>query len=345
MKLSTKKIFDSYIKVNNKSKNIDTFKSNKHKKSSKLVNARFNLNKENILNSNLKKTLFQKSSTNVKPYNQKSKPKIGLKYISLFKISDPKIIRPKFDSLEKKDLFEDSDKNYDEKTNDTNNNQKIINKENESNKNFWELEKLCDSFKKSSLKSTIIIDIRGNNNLDSEQKNIINNYFNKNVKISKNCKDKKFEYSKKNRYGMFLNRNNNVLFNSINLKSNTINVNVNEHKNSCRPSIINKINNKRSKDELKFKNNYIKIKENLFDDKKPNIRNSVKIPSTKNNRVNFFQDFIKNNDKLIIEKKNKKNKEEIEKNSLFENTTNNSIDSSFLGSSLEDNFFLNLNIN
>ena len=58
----------------------------------------------------------------------------------------------------------------------TNNEKKIsmenknINKNSSQNHNELDLEQLCNLFKNSSLKSTIIVDKNGNNNLNDEQK-------------------------------------------------------------------------------------------------------------------------------------------------------------------------------
>ena len=51
-----------------------------------------------------------------------------------------------------------------------------------------EINLLCNLFRKTNVKSTIIIDIYGNNNLDEEQKKLINDYFNKKNKNNYNKK-------------------------------------------------------------------------------------------------------------------------------------------------------------
>ena len=55
--------------------------------------------------------------------------------------------------------------------------------------------------------------------------------------------------------------------------------------------------------------------------------------------------FLINDDNLVIEKENKKRKQETEKNSIFETSSDQSFNSSFLGSSFDDDFYQNLNQN
>jgi hypothetical protein len=89
---------------------------------------------------------------------------------------------------------------------------------------------------------------------------------------------------------------------------------------------------------MKFKNNCVKIKENLLEDNNKFSSNYKKMKSTN------IESFILLDDEKLI-KKEKIKKDEDENNSIFENESNNSFDSSFLGSSFDDDFYKNFNKN
>ena len=130
------------------------------------------------------------------------------------------------------------------------------------------------------------MDNNGNNNLNSEQKKLIMDCFDKKIKMENNFKNCK-------------------IYNSINLKNKT--------KNFIRSDRTKRFKTRQiflsSKQNYKF-NNLIKFEER------------------------------KNNGGFNINKSH----EEKENNSMFENCTNKSFDSSFLGSSLAENEFIQ-NIN
>ena len=143
-------------------------------------------------------------------------------------------------------------------------------------------------FKSSKLKSTIIMDNDGNNNLDSEQKKFIMDCFDKKMKLENDVKKCK------------INNNNHTKFKKINF--------------------IRSDRNKRFKTRQPMfsTNQNYKFKELL------------KFEEQKNN-----EDFNIN-----------KSHEEKDNNSIFENCSDKSFDSSFLGSSLaEEEFIQNLDKN
>lgn len=155
---------------------------------------------------------------------------------------------------------------------DANLNENVLNKENKC-LNVKESILKCNinsNNKKRNIKPSNIIDDKGNNNLDSEQKSIINNYLNK--KLDKNNK-----MTKKN------------------VKINLIPI-----------------------EEYKENNILFKKEENK---KRTNIITDEKMESK-----SIFD--INNNDKSDVD-------------SIFETYTNKSLDSSFLGSSLDDIFYKN----
>ena len=161
--------------------------------------------------------------------------------------------------------------------------------EKNKNKNDVDIDTLVNLFKhkSSKLKSTIIMDNNGNNNLDSEQKKLIMDCFDKKTKMENNVKKCK-------------------IYNSINLKNN-------KTKNFIRSDRTKRFKTRQPSftSTLNFK-----------------FKSLLKFEERKNN-----EDFNIN-----------KNREEKEDNSIFENCTNKSFDSSFLGSSLaEDDFIHNIN--
>ena len=343
MKLNTKNIFQSFSLKTSPKTNI------KNQHSSKLSSPFIKIkkatkNKTNI-NSKLKRKLFQNSNHKINPFSQSSYNNQDFKYIKLSK-KPRKKSKFKFDSIEKNDLFEDSDINNNmaltnESDNNENNNNKdkIMNsdKDNlklvEKKKKELSCEELYDLFKKSSLKSTIIVDKNGNNNLDLEQKKIIEDYFNKKSINSKNPINN-FKRSIR-KIPIQIYKDNKLLFNRINhYKTSTIDTN--DKTNSI--NIKNGNHNNLNFNKVNSKNKSIQIKENLIEDHNKLSSKYKKMRSTQMNPCLFIFD-----DNLIIEKEIIKKEEKNEKNSIFENDSNISFDSSFLGSSFEEDFYKNLN--
>ena len=182
-----------------------------------------------------------------------------------------------------------------------------INKETDKDKKNQDFETLCNLFQKSEFKSTIIMDNNGNNNLNLEQKKFINDYFDKKEKIQKNINECKIQNIKVQSY----NRNNILLKDKLNSKT---------------------IDNVKSTNKRIFKKRQMtnKVKNNF--NKYLSSTNNIKIDARK-----LFLDDI-NNENLEFDIDTSSN-EKNEGNSLFENCTGRSFDSSFLGSSMADEFF------
>jgi hypothetical protein len=182
MKISTKKLFTSL-------KNSPKRKFKIHhtpKLSSPFVT-------KNITSKNIKQSLFPKQNNQIKinPFSIKELPahRLRNKYIKQFKSSKNQDLHLKTVNVNNKynDIYNDSDDSY--------NNNILLTSESDSKKHISENENkhLCGEnspehdtidnlrklLKQSNLKEAIIIDEKGNNNLNVEQKNIINDYFGK----------------------------------------------------------------------------------------------------------------------------------------------------------------------
>lgn len=191
------------------------------------------------------------------------------------------------------------------------------------NKEEYDIEALIKIFKSKSskLKKTIIMDNNGNNNLNSEQKQFIVDCFDKKEKLEKNVNKYKINSIKVQKYNnnnISSKQNNNVINKinkRINLKFKNINFNfVHDYKNGMNTDRYRKINTRKhllsTKDNTKFKEFF------NFEERK------------ENDIINFYKS---NDDK--------------ESNSIFENYNNKSFDSSFLDSSLAENFLENIDDN
>ena len=166
-----------------------------------------------------------------------------------------------------------------------------------------EIETLCKMFQSSKLKSTIIMDNNGNSNLNNEERKFIEDYLDKKEKLENKIKKCKINSIKVQNYN----------HNDILLKQKT----------SSNKAI-----------NFKFmKNDFLTI-----DNNKRKISNK---PILYNKQKNKISDFFKFNGKS--EDENEKADNDKENNSMFENCTNKSFDSSFLGSSLAEDFLLPFN--
>ena len=165
-----------------------------------------------------------------------------------------------------------------------------------------EIETLCKMFQSSKLKSTIIMDNNGNSNLNNEEKKFIEDYLDKKEKLENKIKKCKINSIKVQNYN----------HNDILLKQKT----------SSNKAI-----------NFKFmKNDFLTI-----DNNKRKISNK---PILYNKQKNKISDFFKFNGKS--EDENEKADNDKENNSMFENCTNKSFDSSFLGSSIDGDFLQNI---
>lgn len=310
MKLSTKKLFSTLKSTPKRKPKII------HKPKSSHFVEQYNISNNNnyFSNSNLKQKLFE--TGNIPKENPFKKPVIH--YSRLKNIKFNKIINSSkklgIESLKTNDLFEDSDINNELLTSESESNryEPIFEKENKDINNFEQhIDILCNIFRKSSLKSTIIIDNKGNNNLDSEQKKIIETYFNE-----------------KNKNSSFKNK-----INTIPLQKYNKNQNVFKHKYTLIDGI--KCNNnfdENIKKKLNFNTETRKVKN------KKKIKNNFFHNKLLSTRVNTK----KNIEEDLFDIMSKKEKYQTDGNSVFENLTNKSIDSSFLGSSLDDDFYKGL---
>ena len=289
MELSTKKLFTSSKKLKislNKKSKLSTKKlvyitKSNQSSSEKKENSNKNSNKKSITASNNK----------INPFNQDF-----IRNNTQTNLPSRKITSSKEQNIYLKFLKHDINEarhNIEHDANDANEN--VLNTEfnideKNKNKNDVDIDMLVNLFKykSSKLKSTIIMDNNGNNNLDSEQKKLIMDCFDKKIQMENNVKNCKIYKSN----------------NQKNKKKNFI----------------------RSDRTKRFKTRQI----SFFEKQNFKFINLFKLEERKNN-----EDFTIN-----------KSHDEKENNSIFENCTNKSLDSSFLGSSLaEDEFIQDINNN
>ena len=336
MKLNTKKLFESSSSIKTTPKSKLKF-PHKYKYSSPFLNANQTINNKSNTNSNIKQKLFQTSNKKVNPFIYSSEKSQESKIYKTRRKSKMKTIQYNIENLEKNDLFEDSDNNIrlTNESDNNDNNQNIVNtiendKKNEKQNQKDEIGEF-NLFQKNALKSTIIVDNNGNNNLDLEQKKIIEDYFKK-----KSIKNKPLQNNFKRgirKIPTQIYKNKTSFFNRIygNIEK-ASNIRKNNANNTTKKISILK--------GLKLKNEYIKIKENLLEVKANLTGNKMKSYD-----INHF--FFMVDDKNNIQKEKIVKNEYVDNNSLFENENENnlSFNSSFLGSSLDDDFYKNLNKN
>ena len=278
MELNTKKLFTPTMKITNKAR----IKVN-HKSKSKLLlpksmsSSKFKtkINSEKVES----KITMKAFPLNINPFYRENGSLVNKRRYKGKNTQNKKITHMNF--IKTNNLYDESYMNNLLATNesDTNLNENVLNKESKC-LNVKESILKCNinsNNKRVNIKSTNIIDDKGNNNLDSEQKKIVNNYLNK--KFDKNNKMTK----------------NNRKINLIPIE--------------------------------KYKENNI-----LFKKEAKDIRKDI-ITDEKMESKSIFD--INNIDKSDVD-------------SIFETYTNKSLDSSFLGSSLDDIFykeFINGNIN
>ena len=248
----------------------------------------------------------------------------------------------KIDTRGKNNLFENSFINSFLLTSQTDtNDKKLQNNGNnlKNNKKEYDTEEKGNIFKRTSLKSTIIVDNNGNHSLDLKQKKIINDYFQKvNINTKINAKNFIRPKIRKMTTQININNNNKILNTFKKMKSSTI---VNNQKTikfnrKIKKALTIKNINYNFKNNIK---NQLKKKGNTIQDK--NKTKSKKMESY-NKLYDFF--FIKCEKFNILNKNLRINEVESDdnSNSLFENNSS-SFDSSFLGSSIDNDFYQNLN--
>ena len=202
MELSTKKLFSSKtIKarkklIPNKKEKISIFKSNIKPKESATTKLKRNTTKEKG-NNKLGNNEALLSKINPFTSNQK-KFKKKIKYNNLsskFEIS-------KFNTIKINHFLNNTQEDISDFTNTASTARTEMNRQIQDE---FDLDKLHNEFKNSKLKSNFIIDDNGNNNLNSEQKKIIEDYFNNRKDTLQNninkCKINGIKMKKSNKFG------------------------------------------------------------------------------------------------------------------------------------------------
>ena len=297
MKLSTKKIFTSSKKAKNPL----------NKKSKLSITKSVPINKSNQSSTEKKENSNQKSnkknntaSNKINPFNENlSKSKNQNNFLRK-KLQSSKEQILKFSKNDNNDTRPNTEHENNTVNDNALNDEFTLEEKNKNqNQNEFDIETLVNLFKykSSKLKSTIIMDDNGNNNLNSEQKKFIMDCFDKKIKMENNVKKCKIDLIKP--------------------------------KKSCKDRFQNySINlNKKSK-------NFIRT------DRSKRFKTRQPIFSTKQNYK--FKELIKFEERKNDEDSLNFNKshDDKENNSIFENCTDKSLDSSFLGSSLAEEEFI-----
>ena len=293
MKLSTKKLFKSTQKPNYS-------KIQKQKPSAVNSNSKINPNHTSKIGQMSIITILMK----INPFNSDNKIRKQQKHITT------KLPTLQLKSPNDKNLLSDLDNN-------ANNYYNLPNNESDSNKKIhdeeMDIEVLRNLFHSSKLNKALIMDDQGNNNIDSEQKQLIKNCIDEKDRLEKNIKNCKINSIKTQKY----------------------------HENNIFSKQKN--NNDKNASNLKYKKVDVKDKEV--------IRSRYRVNTVKNKKLNFDKNILINRKsngfknliiftetKCIEDTKNSKMNKDKENNSIFENCTNKSLDSSFLGSSMADVF-------
>ena len=282
MKLSTKKLFKSTQKPNYS-------KIQKQKPSAVNSNNKINPNHTSKIGQMSSKTILMK----INPFNSDNKIRKQQKHITT------KLPTLQLKSPNDKNLLSDLDNNADS-------NKQIHDEE-------MDIEVLRNLFHSSKLNKALIMDDQGNNNIDSEQKQLIKNCIDEKDRLEKNIKNCKINSIKTQKYhenNIFSKQKNNIDKNASNLKYKKVDVKDKEVIRSCYR--VNTVKNKK----LNFDKNI------LINRKSNGFKNLIVFTETK----------------CIEDTKNSEMNKDKENNSIFENCTNKSLDSSFLGSSMADVF-------
>lgn len=293
MKLSTKKLFKSTQKPNYS-------KIQKQKPSAVNSNNKINPNHTSKIGQMSSKTILMK----INPFNSDNKIRKQQKHITT------KLPTLQLKSPNDKNLLSDLDNN-------ANNYYNLPNNESDSNKKIhdeeMDIEVLRNLFHSSKLNKALIMDDQGNNNIDSEQKQLIKNCIDEKDRLEKNIKNCKINSIKTQKYhenNIFSKQKNNIDKNASNLKYKKVDV----------------------KDKEVIRSRY---RVNTVKNKKLNFDKNILI----NRKSNGFKNLIIFTEtKCIEDTKNSEMNKDKENNSIFENCTNKSLDSSFLGSSMADVF-------
>ena len=266
------------------------------------------VNSNNKINPNHTSKIGQMSSKTIlmkiNPFNSDNKIRKQQKHITT------KLPTLQLKSPNDKNLLSDLDNN-------ANNYYNLPNNESDSNKKIhdeeMDIEVLRNLFHSSKLNKALIMDDQGNNNIDSEQKQLIKNCIDEKDRLEKNIKNCKINSIKTQKYhenNIFSKQKNNIDKNASNLKYKKVDV----------------------KDKEVIRSRY---RVNTVRNKKLNFDKNILI----NRKSNGFKNLIIFTEtKCIEDTKNSEMNKDKENNSIFENCTNKSLDSSFLGSSMADVF-------
>ena len=281
-------------------------KNNQKPKSSRVVISSLITNKLRSTNISKEKiNRFKITSSKVNPFKEKSKKRKTQKKRNISKPLSSKGQEFKFNFTnfkKRKDFWENNYLNED--LSELNNMMPTIETETNqymNNKDF-NLDELYHAFKNSELKSTIILDNCGNNNLNCEQKKIIDNYFDKKRELEKNIQNCKINIIKVERYNC----------NDIHIKQNKSQMN-NSNKKNINNLKIKELHQNKTKIQISLGKKILSMKENL------RIRDLLEIKDEKDKESKF----VINSDDNELE----------ENNSIFENCQKNLNDSSFISSS------------
>lgn len=297
MKLSTKKIFTSSKKAKNPL----------NKKSKLSITKSVPINKSNQSSTEKKENSNQKSnkknntaSNKINPFNENLSKSNNQNNFLRKKLQSSKEQNLKFSKNDNNDTRPNTEHENNTVNDNALNDEFTLEEKNKNkNQNEFDIETLVNLFKykSSKLKSTIIMDDNGNNNLNSEQKKFIMDCFDKKIKMENNVKKCKIDLIKPKK----------------SCKDRFQNYSINLNKKS-----INFIRTDRSK-RFKTRQPIFSTKQNY------KFKELIKFEERKNDEDSL--NFNKSHD-------------DKENNSIFENCTDKSLDSSFLGSSLAEEEFI-----
>ena len=297
MKLSTKKIFTSSKKAKNPL----------NKKSKLSITKSVPINKSNQSSTEKKENSNQKSnkknntaSNKINPFNENLSKSNNQNNFLRKKLQSSKEQNLKFSKNDNNDTRPNTEHENNTVNDNALNDEFTLEEKNQNqNQNEFDIETLVNLFKykSSKLKSTIIMDDNGNNNLNSEQKKFIMDCFDKKIKMENNVKKCKIDLIKPKK----------------SCKDRFQNYSINLNKKS-----INFIRTDRSK-RFKTRQPIFSTKQNY------KFKELIKFEERKNDEDSL--NFNKSHD-------------DKENNSIFENCTDKSLDSSFLGSSLAEEEFI-----
>ena len=249
--------------------------------------------------------------------NKKGKKPLIQKKVNRFELLNSKTQEINFEFCKRNNIY---DNYFDDDLSELNN--YIPTMETESNRHIkndeFNIDELYDAFKNSELKTTIILDNNGNNNLNYEQKKFIENYFYKKKELGNNIKKCKINSIKVDKY----------------------------HSNYISKKVKN--SQVQNKDKFNFKNLKLNISKKTIQFPFGKLANRYiqgkKILPMKDNVLKKDLFGMKNEEEKsesdIINNDDDDNDESKDNNSIFEDFMNKSSDSSFINPSEGENLVL-----